>query len=138
MISPLVTMLLMTTNLQTAAVPPLPPCPARPNCVSSRAVDSHRITPFKVTGDAGHVFEKLRTILAERPDTKVLSADSATIRVEFRTLLGFIDDGLFVLDIANSLIHVRSAARLGYWDMGKNRSRMEEIRKALGVDSKGV
>lgn len=138
MISPLVTMMLMTTNLQTAAVSPLPPCPARPNCISSQAADSHRITPFKVTRDAGLAFEKLRTILAERPDTKVLSADNTTIRVEFRTLLGFIDDGLFVLDRDNSLIHVRSAARLGYWDMGKNRSRMEEIRKALGVDSNGV
>jgi len=48
--------------------------------------------------------------------------------VEFRTTLGFVDDGLFVLDVANRVIHVRSAARLGYWDMGKNRRRMEEIR----------
>lgn len=131
MISPLVIMLFMTSNLQITAIPPLPPCPERPNCVSSQATGSRHIAPLEVTGDARHAFEKLRTLLAGRPDTKVIAANDITIRVEFRTLLGFVDDGMFVLDSANNLIHVRSAARLGYWDLGKNRSRIEEIRRAV-------
>lgn len=124
--------ILMTTNLQAGSVPSLPSCPAKPNCVSSQATDNHHIEPFKVTGDARLAFEKLRKLLAERTDTKLISSDDTTIRVEFRTpLLGFVDDGLFVLDSADGLIHIRSAARLGYWDLGKNRSRMEEIRQSL-------
>lgn len=123
----------MTTSVQAEPMPSLPPCPAKPNCVSSQASDKHHIEPFKVTGDARLAFEKLQKLLIQRTDTKLISSDNSTIRVEFRTLLGFVDEGLFVLDSANNLIHVRSAARLGYWDMGKNRSRMEEIRQSFEV-----
>ena len=121
---------LMAASALPDPSPVLPLCPASPNCVSSQADDNHRIEPFKVTGDAGAAFGRLRKILAQRTDTTLISADSTMIVVEFRTMLGFVDDGLFVLDAADCLIQVRSAARLGYWDMGKNRRRMEEIRKS--------
>lgn len=121
-------LLLMTSTAPNSTAAPLLTCPSSPNCVSSQADDSHHIEPFKITGDAGIAFGKLREILAQRTDTTLVSADEVTIRVEFRTMLGFVDDGLFVLDAANGLIQVRSAARLGYWDMGKNRRRLEEIR----------
>jgi uncharacterized protein (DUF1499 family) len=123
--------ILMTSNVQAGSVPTIPSCPASPNCVSSQADDSHRIEPFKVTEDGRTAFDKLRELLVERSDTTVISSDDTTIRVEFRTLLGFVDDGLFVLDSASGLIHIRSAARLGYWDLGKNRNRMEEIRQSI-------
>ena len=123
--------ILMTSNVQADSVLMLPVCPVSPNCVSSQATDSHRIEPFKVAGNATRALEKLRKLLAGRSDTKIVSTDDTMIRAEFRTMLGFVDDALFVLDAANGLIHVRSAARLGYWDLGKNRSRMEEIRQLL-------
>ena len=131
MISVLTTAILATSDMQASPVPILPPCAARPNCVSSQAGDSHHIEPFRVAGDAGGAFEKLRGLLAGRSDTTLVSADRTVIRVEFRTILGFVDDGLFVSDSANGLIHIRSAARLGNWDLGKNRSRIEEIRRAF-------
>lgn len=136
MISILTSVVLMTSNMQAESAPSLPVCPAKPNCVSSQATDSHHIEPLKVTGDPSLAFERLWKVLAERTDTRLVSNDATTIRVEFRTLLGFVDDGLFVLDSAEGLIHARSAARLGYWDLGKNRSRMEEIRRAFerGLD----
>jgi len=125
----LTVVILMTSNVQIEAAAALPPCPAKPNCVSSQAADGHHIEPFRITGDAGLAFEKLRNLLALRSDTTLVTSDDTAIRVEFRTLLGFVDDGLFILDAATSSIHIRSAARLGYWDLGKNRSRMEEIRR---------
>ena len=73
-------------------------------------------------------FDRLRTVLGKREDTTIITVDDSHIRVEFRTILGFVDDGLFILDVPNGQIQVRSAARLGYWDMGKNRRRMEGIR----------
>ena len=130
MIHSLALVLLMATSALPDPTPILPPCPASPNCVSSQADDNHRIEPFKVAGDAGVAFGKLRKILAQRTDTTLISSGDTRIMVEFRTMLGFVDEGLFVLDAANCLIQVRSAARLGYWDMGKNRRRMEEIRKS--------
>jgi len=73
-------------------------------------------------------------ILSRRPDTKLTTADATTIKAEFRTRLGFVGDDLFVLDTANDIIHIRSAACLGYWDLGKNRRRMKEIRKSYLVE----
>ncbi len=109
--------------------PSLPPCPASPNCVSSLAADSHFIAPLAFTGPPEAAIARLKEILGRRADTTIIAADSATIRVEFRTFLGFVDDGLFVLDAPNNQIHWRSAARTGYWDLGKNRRRLEEIRQ---------
>jgi uncharacterized protein (DUF1499 family) len=129
MIHSLALVVLMAASALPNSSPILPLCPASPNCVSSQAEDNHRIEPFNVTGDARAAFVKLREILARRTDTTLITSGDTMIMVEFRTMLGFVDDGLFVLDAANCLIQVRSAARLGYWDMGKNRRRMEEIRK---------
>jgi len=105
-----------------------PPCPSSPNCVSSLATDNHFIEPLRFSGEPAAAFARLRDILGRRSDTRIVAADGAKLQVEFRTFLGFVDDGLFVLDIPNSVIQLRSAARTGYWDLGKNRRRMEEIR----------
>jgi len=105
----------------------LPPCPSSPNCVPSLASDGHRIKPFLIAGDPHAGFDRLREIIAARKDTPTISADSETIRLEFFTTLGFTDDGLFVLDAGRGIIHVRSAAKTGYWNLGKNRRRMGEI-----------
>lgn len=107
----------------------LPPCPASPNCVCSQAKDSHRIAAFTINGDPEQAFKRLATLLGKRPDTTVIAVEPDLIKVEFRTMLGFVDDGLFLLDRESAVIHVRSAARLGYWDLGKNRRRMEDIRR---------
>jgi uncharacterized protein (DUF1499 family) len=108
----------------------LAPCPSSPNCVSSRADDErHRISPLCFTDEPHSAFTRLRRILADRDDTTIGREESGYLRVEFRTRLGFVDDGEFLLDPDGRCIHVRSASRLGYSDLGKNRSRMEEIRK---------
>ena len=46
-------------------------------------------------------------------------------------LMGFVDDLEFLLDHDESKIFVRSASRVGYSDMGKNRKRMDSILKNL-------
>ena len=107
----------------------LPPCPSSPNCISSQATDHHFIAPFSIAGEAKAAFSILRDILAKRHDTNLLLAKEKMIRVEFKTALGFVDEGLFVLDMETMVIHLRSASRVGYWDLGKNRSRIESIRQ---------
>ena len=108
---------------------PLQTCPSSPNCVSSQATDSHYIEAFPANGDMKAVFDRLKEILERHSDTSIIATDERTVQVEFRTTLGFIDDGLFVMDEQNRVIHIRSASRSGYWDFGKNRRRMEEIRQ---------
>lgn len=104
-------------------------CPSSPNCVSSQASDErHRIAPLAFTGDPDAAFARLRQILVRRNDATIVEESPGYLRVELRTTF-FVDDGEFLLDRAGRVIHVRSASRLGYSDLGKNRSRMEDIRR---------
>jgi uncharacterized protein (DUF1499 family) len=102
-------------------------CPSSPNCVSSQAVDEHLIESLAFSGDPDAEFGRLKLVLGRRADTTIIEELPDYLRVELRTLL-FVDDGEFLLDRTRRVIHVRSASRLGYSDLGKNRSRMEEIR----------
>jgi len=108
-------------------------CPASPNCVSSFAVDElHRIAPLTFTGDADAAFGRLKQVLSGRSDAKLVEEKPGYLRVELHTTL-FVDDAEFLLDRERHLIQVRSASRLGYSDLGKNRSRLEEIRAQFGT-----
>jgi uncharacterized protein (DUF1499 family) len=103
-------------------------CPSSPNCVSSQAADDgHRISALGFTGDPDAAFARMKLVLGRRDDTAIIEEQPGYLRVELRTTL-FVDDGEFLLDKQRSVIQVRSASRLGYSDLGKNRSRMEEIR----------
>lgn len=109
----------------------LSPCPGSPNCVSSQAGDeTHRIAPLAFSGDPEAAFSRLKQALSQRSDTTIIEENPGYLRVELRTTF-FVDDGEFLLDASRKIIHVRSASRLGYSDLGKNRSRMEEIRRAF-------
>ena len=104
-------------------------CPGSPNCVSSQAMDEgHRIAPLVFSDDPAPAFARLKQTLVSRGDTTIIEERPGYLRVEFRTTL-FIDDGEFLLDSQQRLIQVRSSSRLGYSDLGKNRSRLEEIRQ---------
>lgn len=108
-------------------------CPSSPNCVSSQAADEqHRIAPLTFSGDADAAFARLRRVLAGRSDTTIIEEQPGYLRAELRTAL-FVDDGEFLLDREARVIQVRSASRLGYSDLGKNRSRMEEIRREFAA-----
>ncbi|GFE62865.1 hypothetical protein AOG2_34540 [Geobacter sp. AOG2] len=108
-------------------------CPSSPNCVSSQAADErHRIAPLTFTGDADAAFARLKRVLSHRSDTNIIEEQPGYLRAELHTTL-FVDDGEFLLDRDARAIQVRSASRLGYSDLGKNRSRMEEIRREFAA-----
>ena len=107
----------------------LVPCPRSPNCVSSQATDErHRIAPLPFADEPETAWARLHAILTGRADATLIEEQPRYLRFELRTTL-FVDDAEFLRDAANRVIHVRSASRLGYSDLGKNRSRMEEIRR---------
>jgi uncharacterized protein (DUF1499 family) len=109
-------------------------CPDTPNCISSLAQDDHHIEPITVRGDARSAVNRLRELLAGRNDSHLIKSTESSIVVEFHTMLGFVDDAVFILDPLQKVIHVRSASRIGYWDLGKNRRRMEEIRREFQTE----
>lgn len=111
-------------------------CPASPNCVASQAVDEkHRIQPLAFSDDPDAAFTRLKRVLGRRGDATIVEERPDYLRVELRTRL-FVDDGEFLLDRAQRVIHLRSASRLGYSDLGKNRSRMEELRREFSNEEK--
>jgi len=111
-------------------------CPASPNCIASQTENpQQRINAFTFTSDPTAAFSRLQETLASRKDTTIIEARPDYLRVEFRTAL-FVDDGEFLLDRDHQVIHVRSASRLGYSDLGKNRSRMEEVRRQFELTLK--
>ncbi len=111
-------------------------CPSSPNCVSSQSKEKGQyLAPLTGPGDPQQLWARLQHILSTRHDTVMVQQDPDYIRVEFHTTF-FIDDGEFLLDASRGLIHCRSASRLGYSDLGKNRRRLEQIRRALAESDK--
>ncbi len=108
----------------------LSPCPASPNCVSTMSTQSrHAIEPLRFAEAPDDAFARLKRIVRSIVRSNVTFEDNQYIQAEFRTLLGFVDDAEFLLDRSAGIIHMRSASRLGYWDLGVNRRRLEEVRR---------
>ena len=107
------------------------PCPALPNCVCSDASNPvHAIAPISFSGEPATTWETLLGHLEEGPQFTIVEQSEDYIRAEARTrLLGFIDDVEFRL--REQEIAVRSASRVGLFDLGANRLRIEAVRKAL-------
>jgi uncharacterized protein (DUF1499 family) len=111
----------------------LTPCPKTPNCVNSQTgSDKHYIEPIKYAGTQQQAHDRLLQIIESEKRTKILTDQENYIRVEFTSaLFRFVDDVEFYFpeDKTNeTIIHVRSASRVGSSDLGVNRKRIERIR----------
>jgi uncharacterized protein (DUF1499 family) len=108
----------------------LAPCPDRPNCVSSQAADAaHAIAPLAFRGDRAVAMTRLADMIRAMRGATVVTVRPEYLRAEFASaVFGFVDDVEFTLEPGAAAIQVRSAARLGYSDMGVNRKRVEAIR----------
>ena len=109
----------------------LSPCPDSPNCVSSLASDPrHFIEPIRYTGPADAAMQRLVGIVLAMPRTTRIREEGGYLHTEVRSFLfRFVDDLELSLDVDNGVIHVRSASRSGYSDLGVNRRRVERLRR---------
>jgi uncharacterized protein (DUF1499 family) len=107
------------------------PCPASLNCVSSQSEDArHKIEPLYYTTSLREAQGNLLTILRSIKRSSIIAKDDNYIHATFASFLfRFVDDVEFYFDDEEKTIHVRSASRLGYYDFGVNRRRVEAIRK---------
>jgi uncharacterized protein (DUF1499 family) len=107
----------------------LAPCPDSPNCVSTQAQDvGHRMEPISYNGSAEDAMTRIKSIIASRPRTKIVTEKEDYLHAEFTSaLFRFVDDVEFLIDETNGKIHFRSASRVGYGDLGANRKRMQAI-----------
>lgn len=111
----------------------LPPCPDSPNCVSSQAEPGrHFVEPLVYSGTGELAFTKLKEVIAGLPGGHIIESTNSHLSAEFRTpWLKFTDDFEAILEQHGKTIQLRSASRIGYWDFGTNRKRVETIRAAL-------
>ena len=106
------------------------PCPRTPNCVSSQEKNLlNRIQPITFEDSLEKAKERIYQVIISMHGTRIIIQNDFYWHVEFTTLiLRFVDDLEFYFDGSQSIIHIRSASRRGYWDLGVNRRRVESIR----------
>ncbi len=112
------------------------PCPDSPNCVSSMASDTaHYIEPIATAGlEREEAFARMQEILAASRGCTVITAGDFYIHAEFRSkLFRFVDDVECYFPEEESIIHIRSASRVGYSDLGVNRKRVEQLRSTFSA-----
>ena len=111
----------------------LAPCSSFPNCVSSDASDAeHQIAPFRLSIPATQAWMLARQQVSRLPKTQIITETADYLHAECRSaLFGFVDDLELHLRPEEGVIALRSAARLGYSDLGVNRQRVEDLRAAL-------
>ncbi len=109
-------------------------CPDKPNCVSSQADDpDHLIEPIPYTIEKSAAIKALKKAISTQERILIVQETPEYLYAEFKTkIMGFVDDVEFYFPETEPLIHVRSASRLGYSDLGVNRKRIEKI-KALFI-----
>ena len=127
-------MISKTSNLAvavTAGENGLAPCPNTPNCVSSKdPMDAHYVRPLRYTGNKDAVYQKLVTLISSYQRARIVAEEANYLRAEFRSaILRFVDDVEFLFSADQPVIDIRSASRVGYYDFGMNRRRIEDIRK---------
>lgn len=84
--------------------------------------------PIRYQGSLKDAHDKLLTVIAEFPRSTVVQDTGTYVKVEFRSaVFSFVDDVEFSFDDGSKVIHFRSASRVGYYDFGVNRRRMEAI-----------
>ena len=106
--------------------------PSSPNAVSSQATDAHQIAPLACKGPQEQAMKALKAIVEGTPNARIVETKPDYLYAEYASaLLGFVDDVEFYVPPNAKIIHVRSASRLGYSDLGVNRKRIEAIRGRL-------
>ena len=115
-----------------AAKDRLAPCPNTPNCVSSMELTGSRyIPPFTYTVEKDVAYQRLVEIIASDPRARIVAKQANYLRAEYRSaIFGFVDDVEFLFSFDEPTIELRSASRVGYYDFGVNRRRIEKIRNS--------
>ena len=113
----------------------LSPCPDSPNCVNSQAEpgdDVHSIDAIPFSGSEVEFRDNLQLLCRQIPGFKLITAEGPYLHYECTTrLMRYTDDLEFYFDEGAQVIHLRSASRLGYSDLGANRKRVEHLRSLL-------
>ena len=107
-------------------------CPNSPNCVSSESDSaSSRIEPLTFQGPPEKAWSDLKETIRDMGGEIQEEHDGYLWTTFISRLFRFVDDVEFRMVSTEGMIHVRSASRVGYSDLGVNRRRVEKLRTLI-------
>ena len=114
----------------------LRPCPNSPNCVSSESDSaSSRVEPLTFQGPPEKAWSDLKETIREMGG-KIEEEHEGYLWATFTSrVFRFVDDVEFRMVSTDGIIHVRSASRVGYSDLGVNKRRVEKLRAVFDQKS---
>ncbi|MGH8311877.1 MAG: DUF1499 domain-containing protein [Gammaproteobacteria bacterium] len=152
MLIPLLTVALLLASCTTILTPTygvregqLAPCPSNRDCVSSSDTDpALYIAPLTYTSTRAQASADLLQAINAVGQARIVSNHRNYLRVEYPISNpaeraseyyyqpeNAVDDVEFYLVPKRGIIEMRSIARLGLFDVGANRARLEQIRSAF-------
>ncbi|MDX1804392.1 MAG: DUF1499 domain-containing protein [Alcanivorax sp.] len=110
----------------------LAPCPNAPHCVSSLATnEKHHVAPLAVSNNRADSMARIQAVLDTLPRVDYEVVGKSRIQARFKSLIfRFVDDVTFYVR-EDGTAEVRSSSRIGYYDFGVNRRRVESLREQL-------
>jgi uncharacterized protein (DUF1499 family) len=112
---------------------PLHPCEGGPHCVSSESSDpKYHVERLTYKGSREHGQEQLINVLKTQDGSRIVDQKPGYVYAIFTSpVFRFVDDVEFMFSDQPHQIEVRSSSRIGYYDFGVNRTRVENIRSAF-------
>lgn len=113
----------------------LSPCPDSPNCVSSQTADQKRyIEPLLYDDTLAKARDRLVSVLDSIGGMRIVMMNEDYVYAEYTSgVFRFVDDVEFYFDPDGRTIHLKSASRTGYFDLGANRRRVEVVRRKFAM-----
>ena len=110
-------------------------CGSKPNCVSSLNFDDKKyIATIHYSGSRDDAKKMLIEILESvNPHGAVVSSGNYIHSEFISSLFGFTDDVEFLIEDCHRRIQLKSASRVGFYDLGMNRRRIETIRRLFNA-----
>ncbi|MFO7802639.1 MAG: DUF1499 domain-containing protein [Desulfovermiculus sp.] len=105
-------------------------CPERPVCVSSQQDQDHPswVEPLQFSDPAEQAWERAQNCV-QTIGGNIQKVQDGYLWATFHSrVFGFVDDMELSMRATQKHIQVRSASRIGYYDFGKNRSRVDKLR----------
>ncbi len=97
---------------------------------SEAKISDRHVAPIVYTGPRAIARQHLEQVIGSMDGAKIVEQVPDYIHATYSSsVFGFVDDVEFVLPADSHEIQVRSSSRIGYYDFGVNRSRVEAIRK---------
>jgi uncharacterized protein (DUF1499 family) len=95
--------------------------------------ERHGIAPFTLADPAGGWPKVVATVRASERTT-IVTSEARYLHAEVRSPWRVYTDDLELLRDDGGRVDVRSASRIGYYDFGVNRERVEALRRRLAAD----